>query len=77
MIINNEHNRMNLSVSVAEALEMIGELSKAVDFALKHGHRTTNGMAAIEVVKRDDMLVKGTQHIPSSFNVTVSEPSRG
>lgn len=73
MLINKEHNRVNIQVSVAEALELIGELSKAVDFALKHGHRTTNGMAAVEIVKRDDYLVKGTQHVPSSFNVSVSE----
>lgn len=68
MIIYNEHNRTSLNVSVTEALELIGELSKAVDFALKHGHRTTNGMPASEAV---DKTVVSTGFKPSSFNVTV------
>jgi len=66
MIVNNERNRTNVECSVHEALELIAELSKSVDAALRFGSRTTNGMAASE---------RTTSEIgfkPSSFNVTVS-----
>ena len=66
MIINNEHNRTNVECSVSEALELIAELSKSVDAALRFGHRTTNGMAATERVTSE------TGFKPSSFNVTIN-----
>ena len=68
MIIENEHNRTTVAVSVTEALELIQELSKAADFALKHGHRSTNGMAASEVVDKHEV---STGFKPSSFVVAV------
>lgn len=68
MIINNENNRTNIEASIPEALELIAELSKAITFALEHGHRTTSGMAAT-TLKRSD----AREYKPSSFNMTVSK----
>jgi len=67
MIINNESNRTNLEVSVEEALELIGELSKAVSAAVQYPwQRTTNGMPASERLKIGSFK-------PSSFNVMVAQ----
>ena len=70
MIINVEHNRVAIECSALEAMELIGEISKAVSAVIEFGiSRSTNGMAASE--RTDDAAI---EFKPSAFQVTVRKP---